>query len=592
MVRRSAEFRIVGMRLFRIVTVLLCTTACPASWAETKPGADRFPVRLNSIGYLPESRKVATVRGSRAEFLVRDLTDNRVVLRGKTSQLESASSSQPVSLIDFSEVEREGSYRIELAGNNNSPEFQVIKGVYNWPFYCVTRAMYLWRCGTEVSSRGNVSEFYHPTCHTDDAYLDFVGGPNGKRKDGTGGWHDAGDYNKYTVNGAFTVGMMLTAWEHFHERLAPLKLDIPESGNQSPDFLNEARWELQWLLKMQADDGSVYHKLSTRKFGGFILPDKETERRYFTPWSSAGTADFVAVMAQAARVFHPFDNAFSGQCLAAAEKSYAFLHSHPEDHHPDLTAFETGPYDAPDSDDRLWAAAELWETAGGAEALSDCESRLNAEDKKRSQKHVTVDTDWDWGNVRNLGTFTYIRSRRPGRDTGILERVRQDALHAADSIVESTERHPYGRPLGDTYYWGCNGTVARETMNLNLAYELTKNRRYRDTMLDALNHLFGRNPYGRSFVTGLGYRPPLFPHDRRSGGDKIDTPWPGYLVGGPWPGQNDWVDKQESYQSNEIAINWNGALIYALAAFVEPEGFEKSIKRERERADSRSVIER
>jgi endoglucanase len=115
-------------------------------------------------------------------------------------------------------------------------------------------------------------------------------------------------------------------------------------------------------------------------------------------------------------------------------------------------------------------------------------------------------------------------------------------------------------------------------MNLNVAYRLTGDERYRATMLDAINYLFGRNPFGRSFVTGLGNKPPMFPHDRRSGGDKVVVPWPGYLVGGTWPTANDWFDDQENYQTNEIAINWNGALIYALSAFVEPQNFDASIK--------------
>jgi endoglucanase len=69
-------------------------------------------------------------------------------------------------------------------------------------------------------------------------------------------------------------------------------------------------------------------------------------------------------------------------------------------------------------------------------------------------------------------------------------------------------------------------------------------------------------------VTGLGVNPPLHPHDRRSGGDNVEAPWPGYLVGGAWPRATDWKDDQGNFQTNEIAINWNGALIYALAGFV------------------------
>jgi endoglucanase len=162
----------------------------------------------------------------------------------------------------------------------------------------------------------------------------------------------------------------------------------------------------------------------------------------------------------------------------------------------------------------------------------------------------------------------------------------------ADEIADAAVHHPYGRPLGNKYYWGCNGTVARQTMNLNIAYEMTNDRRYRDAMLDALNHLFGRNPYGRSYVTDLGRRPPLFPHDRRSGSGKDKAPWPGCLVGGPWPKSTDWLDDPENYKTNEIAINWNGALVYALAAFVDPQSFDASTKDARNSAKGKSATER
>jgi endoglucanase len=564
------------MRWLLIPTLIAVASSVLAE--HTQP-IDNSTVQLNTVGYLPHSRKLGTAAAKADTFLVRDIRTGRQVMDGSTTKVPSTSASQPVHRIDFSAVNREGTYRIEFEGGGSS-EFQVASDLYNWPFYCVTRGMYLLRCGAAVSDVADGNQFEHGACHLDDAYLDFVGGPVGKRKDASGGWHDAGDYNKYTVNAAFTLGMMLTCWEHFQQKLAALNLNIPESGNQTPDLLDEARWELEWLLKMQADDGSVHHKLSTRNFGGFIPPEKESERRYLSPWSSTATADFVAIMAQSSRVYHKFDKTFSDRCLAAAKKSYAFLQSHREDHPPNLSAFQTGGYVAPDPDDRLWAAAELWEATGDAGALRDCEARLTTA--------RTVDSDWDWGNVRNLGAFTYLRSKRAGRNPTIIARVRDDAVQVADAIVASVDHHPYGRPLGETYYWGCNGTVARQTMNLNVAYELTNDRRYRDAMLDALSHLFGRNPYGRSYVTGLGKRPPLFPHDRRSGGDKDNAPWPGYLVGGPWPGPKDWVDDRDSYQTNEIAINWNGALIYALAAFVEPDSFNQSIKSERDRMNAHS----
>ncbi|HEX2473111.1 MAG TPA: glycoside hydrolase family 9 protein, partial [Lacipirellulaceae bacterium] len=217
------------------------------------------------------------------------------------------------------------------------------------------------------------------------------------------------------------------------------------------------------------------------------------------------------------------------------------------------------------------------ETTGKDAYLRDLEQRLQTADDSNARGTGTVDIEWDWGNVRNLGLFTYLLSKRDGGDVTLVDRLRRDAIRTADSIAETARRHPYARPMGAKHYWGCNGTVARQTMNLHVAHQLTGKPEYRRAMLDAINHLLGRNPFGRSYVTGLGHRPPLRPHDRRSGGDDVVPPWPGYLVGGPWPKPTDWYDVQEDYNTNEIAINWNGALIYALAAFVEPDSFDASI---------------
>src|SRR5262249_44904628 len=154
--------------------------------------------------------------------------------------------------------------------------------------------------------------------------------------------------------------------------------------------LDELRWELEWLLKMQAADGSAYHKLSTKQFGPFVLPEQEKTERYFTPWSSAGTADLVAMMAQASRHFRPYDPVFADRCLGAARKSWAFLESHPKNRAADLKGFGTGGYQTGDGDDRLWAAAELWEATGDTAILRDLEARIRAD-------RARVDVDFDWG---------------------------------------------------------------------------------------------------------------------------------------------------------------------------------------------------
>src|SRR5262249_3003447 len=155
-----------------------------------------------------------------------------------------------------------------------------------------------------------------------------------EKRNGVGGWHDAGDFNKYVTNAAVTVGCMLRAWEDFGPQLAKISLDIPESGGPLPDYLANLKWELDWLLTMQADDGSWYNKLTAGNYCGYTMPERDKDRRFFAPWSSIATADFVAMMAAAARLYRPYDPVYADRCLAAARKSYEFLQAHPEDHQP------------------------------------------------------------------------------------------------------------------------------------------------------------------------------------------------------------------------------------------------------------------
>jgi endoglucanase len=161
--------------------------------------------------------------------------------------------------------------------------------------------------------------------------------------------------------------------------------------------------------------------------------------------------------------------------------------------------------------------------------------------------------------------ITYLFSKRAGRDPQLVDEIAKSLITTADAIVRARNNHGYGRPLGKVYYWGCNGGVANTAVVLQSAHQLSPKREYVETSLDAMGHLFGRNYYGRSFVTGLGASPPVNPHDRRSMDQPGARVWPGYLVGGGWPKATDWKDEAPLYNVNEIAINWNAALLYALA---------------------------
>lgn len=559
-----------------LALIVISASACRSDGAEP-PTPE---IAVNTVGFLPDAPKAATIARRCDRFAVVDAATGEVAFAGAAMPHPASSGSDSTAWIaDFSVLQTPGRYRVRVDGVGASPPFSISRSAWNRPFYLAMRGMYLWRCGMAVRDNSLGIEFVHAACHLDDARLDHVDPTQpGKAAPGVGGWHDAGDYNKYVVNGAFTAGMMLQAWLQFEHALAPLDLQLPDGDPTLPDFLEEVKWEIDWLLSMQAADGRVYHKLSTEDFGGFILPEQETAPRFFCPWGSAATADLVAIAALASRVYRPYDADFADRCLAAARLSHGFLQAHPDDHRPDQSAFTTGRYDSPDADDRLWAAAELWAATGEAtyrQSYEECVLSPPARGgRSRSRPPSIVDDLWDWGNVANLAAYTYLLAERPDRDPQVVTKLRNALRASADRLLLAAQNHPYARTHGERYYWGCNGGIARQTMTLMLAYRVTRQAEYRRAAQQSLAYLFGRNPYARSFVTGVGFNPPRFPHDRRSGGDAAEAPWPGYLVGGPWPTENDWHDDQDDYRTNEIAVNWNGALIYALAAFVEPDTFD------------------
>lgn len=523
--------------------------------------AQTHSVHLNSLGFLPQQTKKASIAGETKSFVIKSIPANSIVFKGEVSKpVFQQDVNQKVCMADFTSLTKNGKYYLETADGVKSVEFEIGPAIYNNAYYTAMRGFYLWRCGTAVEGTHNGHHFAHAECHMKDGYEDFQG-RTGVIRDGTGGWHDAGDYGKYVVNAGITVGMLFMAWDQFQPRLKNVALDLPETAKGYPDFLKEMKWEMDWLMKMQYTDGSgkVAHKLTRKNFEPFCKPEEDLEKRYFTDWSSAAVADFVAMMAQAARYFEPYDKVYAQKCLAAAELSYRFLKENPQDKGFVQGEFKTGGYQTSDPDDRLWAAAEMWETTGKPEYLKDFEHQATAQNFK-------IDEDWDWGDVSNLGMFQYAISKRKGKNPEVLKAIQKNIVDGADKIAQNAAADVYARPL-IRYYWGCNGTIARQVMNLQVANRISPDKKYVQTSLDAIAHLFGRNYYNRSYVTGLGINPAMNPHDRRSGSDNEVEPWPGYLVGGGHKA-TEWHDKEEDYATNEIAINWQGALVYALAGFI------------------------
>ncbi|MBN2575052.1 MAG: glycoside hydrolase family 9 protein [Deltaproteobacteria bacterium] len=547
-------------------------------------------VKVSSIGYLPSRVKRASITATATDWqLVRD-GDGQVMSSGKLGSVKTdPDTGQSIAVADFTSVAEPGRYYVEVPGVGRSVTFAIGPDVYREAFVATMLGFYGWRCNTAVSLAWKGQTYAHAACHMDDAHTDYLGSAG--QRDGTKGWHDAGDYGKYTVNAGITVGSLLAAWEEYRAVIETYHWPIPESGGPLPDFLAEIRWELEWVLKMQysGSDGRVSHKLTSLTFdapsdsGGdgierWVMPENDTMPRYFVPMGTAATADFVAMLAKAARVYKPYDAAFAEQCLGAARVSYAYLQANTADQRPtDPTS--TGGYGTTDADDRLWAAAEMWEATGDAAALADFETRAA---KFGSGTSTYVDSDFDWGNVKNLGVYVYLLSQRTGKNATTESAIKSALLKAADTLVTQHNGSGYGRALSGKsghYYWGSNGSVARTCMLLQVANRLSPKADYLDTCADQIAWIFGRNYYNRSLVTGIGLDPPMHPHHRPSVADGIEAPWPGLLVGGGNStstqangnknGATNWLDDVDAYELNEVAINWNAPLTYALASFLD-----------------------
>jgi endoglucanase len=554
-------------------------------------GADgpSLAIKVDQVGYPLDGPKVALValqseppNSHYASFQVLSSVDNSVVFQGKLAPPEAdANSGDQVQTADFSNFRKAGTYYIEIPGVGRSWNFAIGKNVFEHTYYLAMRGFYGQRCGTVVDMGPEFPGYSHPACHLHGEFH-ASSGATGPR-DNIGGWHDAGDYGRYVVNSGISTGTLLWTWEIYGNKIKNIQLNIPESGNGTPDILNEARWNLEWMLKMQDDDGGVWHKQTSEQFPAFIAPEddklpSEVIGTGTAPYkSTCATADLAAVGAIAARVFKPYDAKFAARALDAARRAWAWTEKYPNVTFRNPPGISTGGYgDANCKDERLWAAAELDRTTGEA-AFNDFFLKNYAEflpilDSPPSES---------WSQLSPMALWTYALGHRKGSDAQAVEAIRQRTIAAAHTIVDRTRANPYHVSMqAKDYVWGSNGVDADYGKYLLIANVFAPDQSFVDAARDNLHYLLGRNTFSLSWVTRVGENAFLHPHHRPSGDGKADKPWPGLLSGGPNAWRSDavlqalprnlppakvYADQTASYASNEIAINWQASLVFLLA---------------------------
>jgi len=564
----SSRWIQVEVRNFRVVD---SSTAASTSRSAGAP-TDRPELRWNHMGYaLAGPKRFVAANVDAKEFTLVDAAGKEVFRGPLGPEATWDASGEKVRIGDFSSWKTPGTYTLAV-GDLRTRAFPVSKAPLETLLSAAVKAFYFQRASTELSAK-HAGVFARPAAHPDTGMTLQEAGREG-RWNAPGGWYDAGDYGKYVVNAAYSVGLLLVSYQ-MQPKLFSDATNIPESGNSRPDLLDEVIWEMDWMSRMQDDDGGVFFKIATQTWDGMISPRHANTPRFVFGKSTTSSLGFAACAAQSARLIKPFDKKRSAMYLERARKAYAFARSNPSLREPKNTG-GSGPYEDGDpSDEFLWAATELWLATG--------EKGFRADAAKAFDTIPALIAPF-WQRVQNLAVYSLALTAEKD-SLGLQARARIDSL--ATVIRDQISSHPYRAPaLG--FMWGSNDPVVARAVPLALA------RKFKPTsdasgITDILDYILGRNATGYSFVTGTGEGSSRDPHSRLMVSDKVEEPMPGFLVGGPNWGREDskakvawgvdypykvparaYLDQHESYASNEIAINWNASLVAALVAASMP----------------------
>ncbi len=555
---------------FGIISIFVINWNCSLKKVDIKNLATSEDIRLNQLGYFPNSIKKAVVVNSISdEFQLLD-SSGIICFTGKLEDVgEWQASKENVKIADFSTFDKNGNYKIYVNDLGISYPLRVGSDIYSKVLEASVKAYYLDRASTEIEEKyaGNYRRtFAHP-----DTLCLFH--PSSGKKPGSmsspKGWYDAGDYNKYIVNAGVTVSTLLTFYEYYNGAVPDNSLNIPESGNGISDLLDEIKYELDWAETMQDKDGGVFFKLTSKNFSGFVMPDEDLSERYIVGKSTTSSLNFTAMFAQASRVWRDIDPDLSAVYITRARESWNWAIQNPDVVYHNPEDVKTGEYGHSDfKGDFYWAAAELFVSTGESEFKNYL---------SENSVDFTFVPEENWRNyLKNLGYYALLlpESKLSDSEKDVLIKA---ILAEADLQTENLEKCPYRQPLS-TFAWGSNSDVLDLGIIFAQAYRISHEKKYLDAAIETTDYIFGKNAVGISFVTGFGTSAVKHPHMRLSEADGIDEPIPGWIAGGPnvymqdaYPGgvtytskepARAYMDLMESFASNEIAINWNAPLVY------------------------------
>ena len=592
-----------------------------------EPEWQRAEILTNQVGYFPKMAKKATLLSTSdkpVKFEVKD-SSGKSVYSGKSEVFGfDKDSGDSVHILDFSDVKDEGTFTLETADGAVSREFSIgIREQYSALLYDSLNYFYQNRSGIPIEAQyitsGDAQSLARAAGHTSDvATVEQTWGytASSGSQDVTGGWYDAGDHGKYVVNGGISLWLMQNEYERALKRgtedaYADGMMNLPENTNGYPDLLDEARYEMEWMLKMIVRDGDckdmVYHKVHDIKWTALATaPADDDKERILKPPTTAATLNLAACGAQSYRLWKDLDPTFAEQCLTAAKNAFEAAKAHPAMFAPLDESIGGGAYGDDDvTDESYWAACELFAATGDEYYMKAIQTNQHSKSIPTSLsggEAVGAPGSFDWGHTAALGSLTLLlhTDMLSEEDAAQLEK---NLYASANYFLELEKKQGYGLPYGQSgisyadsdtgYIWGSNSVVADNAIILAYAYDMNGEPDYLNGVVSAMDYLLGRNAMDYSYVTGYGTHSAQYPH-HRWWSNLLSDAFPkapcGVLVGGPNSGMEDpWVrgsgwkkgqippqkcylDHIEAWCVNECTINWNTPLAWLTSYLCEQDG--------------------
>ncbi len=466
--------------LFFILSLFICLATFSINLDAAPVSHD---IKLDHFGYRTSDTKIAIIStnpGSSVEIrntsdqVVYSIPSNGGTITSKGN--DGAPSGDDVWWVDFSSFSTPGTYRLFVPSlNGQSYDFEIRDDIYNNVVLTALKTFYLQRCNTPKESQYAGSWSDSSSCHMQDLNTTAASGhTNHGTLDLTGGWHDAGDYNKYVWKATSSaILFMLRAFEDNPGVFKDGDLNIPESGNGTPDILDEIKWELDWLLKMQLSDGSVLYQMHVDGFASDAPPSIDTNVRFYQNPNIESASVFAGTLALAARIYGANGmTTYANTLQTAAEDAWSWLLTQPDNK----------------EEERAWAAAEIFRTNP---AITSARDHVDNFDSNNWNGRFFNPARYD-----SHAAITYIQT--PQATQSIVANMKQDVSNQVNYIFSTNDLYRNGLPDW-AYHWGSNLPRAATGIFLLNAVKLgeTGSHSVQETQQhaqDFLHFFHGQNP--------------------------------------------------------------------------------------------------